>query len=165
MGTLFAVVEGIGALRTHASSAHGSGTVQYRLEGRHARLFSDGVARLRKGFFPVTENGRPKKLSKATPPEEVEAVRLVWLQKIEALRCLVMDREDYKHRFMSAAADGTLDVDLCGDLVIDLNEPDRLCLITDGGTPYTPYPSRIVPVVNATWDEEAGVFVGDLGYL
>ncbi|EKS72633.1 hypothetical protein BURK_004252 [Burkholderia sp. SJ98] len=35
---LFAVVEGIGALRTHASSAHGSGTVQYRLEGRHARL-------------------------------------------------------------------------------------------------------------------------------
>lgn len=35
---LFAVVEGIGALRTHASSAHGSGTVLYRLEGRHARL-------------------------------------------------------------------------------------------------------------------------------
>ncbi len=35
---LFAVVEGIGALRTHASSAHGSGTILYRLEGRHARL-------------------------------------------------------------------------------------------------------------------------------
>lgn len=35
---LFAVVEGIGALRTHASSAHGAGKKQYRLESRHARL-------------------------------------------------------------------------------------------------------------------------------
>lgn len=35
---LFAVVEGIGALRTHASSAHGAGKRQYKLEPRHARL-------------------------------------------------------------------------------------------------------------------------------
>lgn len=35
---LFAVVEGIGALRTHASSAHGAGKKQYKLEPRHARL-------------------------------------------------------------------------------------------------------------------------------
>lgn len=35
---LFAVVEGIGALRTHASSAHGAGRKQYKLEPRHARL-------------------------------------------------------------------------------------------------------------------------------
>ncbi|OCZ64320.1 ATP-dependent RNA helicase HrpA [Achromobacter xylosoxidans] len=35
---LLAVVEGIGALRTHASSAHGAGTRQYKLEARHARL-------------------------------------------------------------------------------------------------------------------------------
>lgn len=35
---LFAVVDGIGALRTHASSAHGAGKNQYRLEPRHARL-------------------------------------------------------------------------------------------------------------------------------
>ncbi|MED5594082.1 abortive infection family protein [Janthinobacterium sp. P210006] len=35
---LFAVVEGIGSLRTHASSAHGAGKKQYRLEPRHARL-------------------------------------------------------------------------------------------------------------------------------
>lgn len=35
---LFATVEGIGALRTHASSAHGAGKASYRLEPRHARL-------------------------------------------------------------------------------------------------------------------------------
>lgn len=35
---LIAVVEGIGALRTHASSAHGAGKRQYKLEPRHARL-------------------------------------------------------------------------------------------------------------------------------
>ncbi|MDF3881793.1 abortive infection family protein [Cupriavidus basilensis] len=35
---LFAVVDGIGALRTHASSAHGAGKKQYKLEPRHARL-------------------------------------------------------------------------------------------------------------------------------
>lgn len=35
---LFATVEGIGALRTHASSAHGAGKVSYKLEPRHARL-------------------------------------------------------------------------------------------------------------------------------
>jgi hypothetical protein len=35
---LCAVVNGIGALRTHASSAHGSGRKAYRLEPRHARL-------------------------------------------------------------------------------------------------------------------------------
>lgn len=35
---LFAVVDGIGALRTHASSAHGGGKKQYKVEPRHARL-------------------------------------------------------------------------------------------------------------------------------
>jgi hypothetical protein len=35
---LLAVVNGIGALRTHASSAHGAGPKGYRLEPRHARL-------------------------------------------------------------------------------------------------------------------------------
>jgi hypothetical protein len=35
---LLATVEGIGALRTHASSAHGAGTKIYKLEPRHARL-------------------------------------------------------------------------------------------------------------------------------
>jgi len=35
---IFATVNGIGALRTHASSAHGSGTKTYNLKPRHARL-------------------------------------------------------------------------------------------------------------------------------
>lgn len=35
---LLALVEGIGALRTHASSAHGAGKKSYKLESRHSRL-------------------------------------------------------------------------------------------------------------------------------
>jgi len=40
---LFATVNGIGALRTHASSAHGSGKQVYNLEPRHARLAVHGA--------------------------------------------------------------------------------------------------------------------------
>ncbi|WP_292994430.1 abortive infection family protein [Nitrosomonas sp.] len=35
---LFALVDGIGALRTHASSAHGAGKKSYKIESRHSRL-------------------------------------------------------------------------------------------------------------------------------
>ncbi len=35
---LISLVDGIGALRTHASSAHGAGKRSYKLEARHARL-------------------------------------------------------------------------------------------------------------------------------
>ncbi len=35
---MISVVEGIGALRTHASSAHGAGKKSYKLEPRHSRL-------------------------------------------------------------------------------------------------------------------------------
>ena len=35
---IIAVVNGIGALRTHASSAHGAGKKTYKLAPRHARL-------------------------------------------------------------------------------------------------------------------------------
>jgi len=35
---MISVVEGIGAFRTHASSAHGAGKKHYKLEPRHARL-------------------------------------------------------------------------------------------------------------------------------
>lgn len=35
---MFSVVDGIGAFRTHASSAHGEGKKRYRLKPRHARL-------------------------------------------------------------------------------------------------------------------------------
>lgn len=38
MSGLIAVASGIGALRTHASSAHGAGKKPYKLEPRHARL-------------------------------------------------------------------------------------------------------------------------------
>lgn len=40
---MISVVEGIGALRTHASSAHGSGRKRYTLEPRHARLAVNGA--------------------------------------------------------------------------------------------------------------------------
>lgn len=35
---LISITEGIGALRTHASSAHGAGKTSYKIEPRHARL-------------------------------------------------------------------------------------------------------------------------------
>jgi len=35
---VFSVVDGVGAFRTHASSAHGAGRKQYKLQPRHARL-------------------------------------------------------------------------------------------------------------------------------
>lgn len=38
LGAIGGLVSGIGALRTHGSSAHGSGYRRYRLEPRHARL-------------------------------------------------------------------------------------------------------------------------------
>lgn len=38
MSGIFAVISGIGALRTHASSAHGAGKRGYKLEPRHARF-------------------------------------------------------------------------------------------------------------------------------
>ena len=40
---MISVVEGIGALRTHASSAHGAGKKSYKLEPRHARLAVHGA--------------------------------------------------------------------------------------------------------------------------
>ena len=40
---MISVVDGIGALRTHASSAHGAGKKSYKLEPRHARLAVHGA--------------------------------------------------------------------------------------------------------------------------
>ena len=40
---IISVVDGIGALRTHASSAHGAGKKSYKLEPRHARLAIHGA--------------------------------------------------------------------------------------------------------------------------
>lgn len=38
LGGLSSVVDGIGALRTHAGSAHGRGRMRYNVQARHARL-------------------------------------------------------------------------------------------------------------------------------
>lgn len=62
---LFAVVEGIGALRTHASSAHGSGMVQYRLEGRHARLAIHSAHTV--AIF-LLETWQKKRQTRSSPP-------------------------------------------------------------------------------------------------
>ena len=35
---LVSIVDGIGSLRTHASSAHGQGKTIYKLESRHSKL-------------------------------------------------------------------------------------------------------------------------------
>jgi hypothetical protein len=35
---LNSIVDGIGALRTHAGSAHGRGVMKYKIQPRHARL-------------------------------------------------------------------------------------------------------------------------------
>jgi Abortive infection C-terminus len=35
---MFSIVDGVGALRTHAGSAHGAGRNRYRPQSRHARL-------------------------------------------------------------------------------------------------------------------------------
>ena len=40
---LISIVDGIGALRTHASSAHGAGKKAYKLEARHAHLAIHGA--------------------------------------------------------------------------------------------------------------------------
>lgn len=40
---MMSVVDGIGALRTHVSSAHGAGRTRYALEPRHARLAVNGA--------------------------------------------------------------------------------------------------------------------------
>jgi hypothetical protein len=40
---IISIVDGIGSLRTHASSAHGAGKKNYKLESRHARLAIHGA--------------------------------------------------------------------------------------------------------------------------
>lgn len=40
---LISIVDGIGSLRTHASSAHGAGVKNYKLEPRHSRLAIHGA--------------------------------------------------------------------------------------------------------------------------
>ena len=55
---MISVVDGIGALRTHASSAHGAGKKSYKLEPRHARLAVHGAHTI--ALF-ILESWRSKK--------------------------------------------------------------------------------------------------------
>jgi len=55
---IFATVSGIGALRAHASSAHGGGKTVYSLKPRHARLAVHGAHTL--GTF-VLESWQEKR--------------------------------------------------------------------------------------------------------
>ena len=57
---LNSVVDGIGALRTHAGSAHGRGRQIYRLQARHARLATHASHTL-VGFFMETWDERKRK--------------------------------------------------------------------------------------------------------
>lgn len=58
---LFAVVDGIGALRTHASSAHGAGLRSYKLHGRHARLAIHAAHTVTLYVLESWKNAKPTK--------------------------------------------------------------------------------------------------------
>ena len=58
---IYSVVDGIGAFRTHASSAHGEGRKIYNLKPRHARLAVNSAHTL--GLF-VMETWNEKKASR-----------------------------------------------------------------------------------------------------
>jgi len=61
---LISVTDGIGSLRTHASSAHGAGKRPYKLEPRHARLAVHSAHTI--GLF-VLESWQKKKLQPLPP--------------------------------------------------------------------------------------------------
>ena len=58
---LLAVVNGIGALRTHSSSAHGAGRLRYRLQPRHARLAIHAAHTLAAFIIESWDNKRRQK--------------------------------------------------------------------------------------------------------
>lgn len=55
---LISIVDGIGSLRTHASSAHGAGKKNYKLEPRHARLAIHGAHTIALFLFESWERKR-----------------------------------------------------------------------------------------------------------
>ena len=73
---LFSIVDGIGALRTHAGSAHSEGRKGYKLEPRHARLAVNAAHTVatfvvetwdkKVGFKPAPENHTPPSKWSAT---------------------------------------------------------------------------------------------------
>ncbi|MGE3488312.1 MAG: abortive infection family protein [Nitrospira sp.] len=65
---LIAVANGVGAFRTHASSAHGSGQKRYRVTPRHARLAVHASHTLAL-FILETWDERKRKLNNAINPD------------------------------------------------------------------------------------------------
>jgi hypothetical protein len=61
---LTSVVDGLGALRTHAGSAHGRGRVKYRPEPRHARVVANSACTLATFVLETWEKRKRQQLSK-----------------------------------------------------------------------------------------------------
>jgi hypothetical protein len=58
---LISVVQGIGALRTHASSAHGRGRKRYQIAPRHARLAIHGAHTVCVFILETWDDRKPKR--------------------------------------------------------------------------------------------------------
>lgn len=56
---LGSVVDGIGAFRTHAGSAHGGGTYRYRVQARHARLVVNSAHTLASFVIETWDSRQP----------------------------------------------------------------------------------------------------------
>jgi hypothetical protein len=61
---LTSVVDGLGALRTHAGSAHGRGRVKYRPEPRHARVVANSACTLATFVLETWEKRKRQQSSK-----------------------------------------------------------------------------------------------------
>ncbi len=68
LGGLSAIVDGVGALRTHASSAHGRGVLRYQVQPRHARL---AVSEAHTVASFVMETWEERKIMLPLPPQRV----------------------------------------------------------------------------------------------
>ncbi|WMY08296.1 hypothetical protein [Paraburkholderia phenoliruptrix] len=176
LSRLFILELGLGPLVEVALPAS---QIKVLLERRHAafEIFSKGVKRLQAGHFPLAKNGRPKKLSNAgTDAEtwiiEIHSALVAWLEEIHELGCRVMHRKTFSDWRIHICAAGHFDIDWLDDpdLIVNagdilcLKALDELCLVKDGGGAYTEYVARALPVMNVVFDEETGVFEGDLGY-
>lgn len=59
LGGLTSIVDGIGAFRTHAGSAHGGGQYRYRVQARHARLVVNAAHTLASFLIETWESKEP----------------------------------------------------------------------------------------------------------
>lgn len=176
LSKLFIFELGIGPLVEEELSAS---QIEVLLARRHTafEIFSKGIKRLQAGQFPLAKNGRPKKLSNAGSDAEtwfieIHSALLAWLDEIHELGCRVMHRKKYSDWRIHICAAGHLNIDWLDDPdlifnavdIMCLESLDELCLVTDGGCAYKEYVARELPVINAVFDEETGMFEGDLGY-